>query len=165
MLATPRGITQPHTSFIGSACQGIHRAPVTKHTNTKTPHTTHQQPNSHQHIMRSANKQFKKHTFKRIKMLASTIQFSHNTPPPTTTHPNSAQQPVTWPKGTNNMLFQTPNSMPTHKKFSYRNCYRQPPVRHHTTHNKCTSTRIQHVAATPTVTQPHTHNCGQQKTP
>ena len=24
LLATPRGITQPHTSFIGSACQGIH---------------------------------------------------------------------------------------------------------------------------------------------
>ena len=36
LLATPRGITQPHTSFIGSACQGIHHTPVTKHTDTQT---------------------------------------------------------------------------------------------------------------------------------
>ena len=35
-MATPRGITQPHTSFIGSACQGIHHTPVTKHTDTQT---------------------------------------------------------------------------------------------------------------------------------
>ena len=31
LLATPRGLTQPHTSFIGPACQGIHRAPLDKH--------------------------------------------------------------------------------------------------------------------------------------
>ena len=36
LLATPRGITQPHTSFIGSACQGIHHTPVTKHADTQT---------------------------------------------------------------------------------------------------------------------------------
>lgn len=39
-LATPRGITQPHTSFIGSACQGIHHAPLTnKHKNLFRQHT------------------------------------------------------------------------------------------------------------------------------
>ena len=42
MLATPRGITQPHTSFIGSACQGIHHTPVTKHTDTQTNRYKHQ---------------------------------------------------------------------------------------------------------------------------
>ena len=36
LLATPRGLTQPHTSFIGPACQGIHHTPVTKHTDTQT---------------------------------------------------------------------------------------------------------------------------------
>src|SRR3954463_1574464 len=28
LLATPRGLSQPSTSFIGSWCQGIHRAPL-----------------------------------------------------------------------------------------------------------------------------------------
>ena len=28
LLAAPRGFSQPHTSFIGSWCQGIHRAPL-----------------------------------------------------------------------------------------------------------------------------------------
>ena len=41
-MATPRGITQPHTSFIGSACQGIHHTPVTKHTDTQTNRYKHQ---------------------------------------------------------------------------------------------------------------------------
>ena len=43
LLATPRGITQPHTSFIGSACQGIHHAPLI--TNTQT--TTHKNAGGH----------------------------------------------------------------------------------------------------------------------
>ena len=62
LLATPRGITQPHTSFIGSACQGIHHTPVTKHTDTQT-------------ITVNNTKTQKR------KILASTIQFSHNTTP------------------------------------------------------------------------------------
>ena len=33
LLATPRGLTQPHTSFIGPACQGIHHTPVTQNNN------------------------------------------------------------------------------------------------------------------------------------
>src|SRR5437667_5900011 len=28
LLAAPRGLSQPSTSFIGSRCQGIHRAPL-----------------------------------------------------------------------------------------------------------------------------------------
>src|ERR1700712_2112169 len=38
-LAAPRGLSQPPTSFIGSWCQGIHRAPLTTWPHKKThPH-------------------------------------------------------------------------------------------------------------------------------
>ena len=30
LLATPRGLSRPYTSFIGLLCQGIHRVPLTK---------------------------------------------------------------------------------------------------------------------------------------
>ena len=75
-MATPRGITQPHTSFIGSACQGIHHTPVTKHTDTQTIKVNNTK------------------TQKR-KILASTIQFSHNTTPTRT----SKQPPPAHEKG------------------------------------------------------------------
>ena len=71
LLATPRGITQPHTSFIGSACQGIHHTPVTKHTDTQT-------------ITVNNTKTQKR------KILASTIQFSHNTTPTQTSKQSAA---------------------------------------------------------------------------
>ena len=56
-LTAPRGLSQPPTSFIGSWCQGIHRTLL---------HTY-------------------KHYQNKIKMLASTVQFSNNTHPPTGT--------------------------------------------------------------------------------
>ena len=71
-LATPRGITQPLTSFIGSLCQGIHRAPFTDNTKTFIKMTR-----DHKHDQKS-------HTIKKI--LASTIQFSNNT---TANHTNT----------------------------------------------------------------------------
>ena len=71
-LATPRGITQPLTSFIGSLCQGIHRAPFTDNTKTFIKMTR-----DHKHDQ-------KLHTIKKI--LASTIQFSNNT---TANHTNT----------------------------------------------------------------------------
>ena len=72
-LATPRGITQPLTSFIGSLCQGIHRAPFTDNTKTFIKMTR-----DHKHDQ-------KLHTIKKI--LASTIQFSNNTTRQTTPTP------------------------------------------------------------------------------
>ena len=36
LLATPRGLSRPYTSFIGLLCQGIHRVPL-----KQTTHTTH----------------------------------------------------------------------------------------------------------------------------
>jgi hypothetical protein len=65
-LATPRGISQPLTSFIGSLCQGIHRAPFTDNTKTNKDDST------------------KLHKIKKI--LASTIQFSNNTTPTPNNH-------------------------------------------------------------------------------
>src|SRR5699024_5894256 len=63
-LSTPRGLTQTPTSFVGSSCQGIHRAPFKTYGNTKTLCA-----------IKIA-----------YKMLASTMQFSKNnpTPPPPT---------------------------------------------------------------------------------
>ena len=39
LLTTPRGLTQSHTSFIGSACQGIHHTPVEKTQQAKNTKT------------------------------------------------------------------------------------------------------------------------------
>ena len=84
-LTTPRGLTQPFTSFIGSACQGIHHTPVTKHTDTQTIKVNNTK------------------TQKR-KILASTIQFSHNTTP---TQTKRQQPPPAHEKGPNKDTQQT----------------------------------------------------------
>ena len=87
MLTTPRGITQSHTSFIGSACQGIHHAPLSnKHNNTH--------PTKSRTCARIHNTYSHKNILQRRKMLASTIQFSHTTPTTTNHHTNSDQQTV-----------------------------------------------------------------------
>ena len=89
LLTTPRGITQSHTSFIGSACQGIHHAPFSnKHNNTHP--TTHRRQ---RHVPGYTTHTHTKNILQRRKMLASTIQFSHTTPT-TTNHTNSDQQTV-----------------------------------------------------------------------
>ena len=46
LLATPRGLSWPYTSFIGSLCQGIHRAPL-KVTNQTLRHTQNTHHNKH----------------------------------------------------------------------------------------------------------------------
>jgi hypothetical protein len=74
-LTAPRGLSQPPTSFIGSWCQGIHRAPLKTWPHTKNPH-----PTTPRRDRTSAGIQI--HAYK---MLASTVQFSrygkslHNT--------------------------------------------------------------------------------------
>ena len=81
MLATPRGITQPHTSFIGSACQGIHHTPVTKHTDTQTNRYKHQ------------------NTKKKDTRVHYTVLTQHN---PTHNQPQTLQPCTQGPTGTTN---------------------------------------------------------------
>ena len=84
-LTTPRGLSRPTTSFIGSWCQGIHRTPLNTYNNTykHTPHTPHNSTIHARHECRHKNST--KHTTKKlvciakIKMLASTMHFSNNT--------------------------------------------------------------------------------------
>ena len=87
--ATPRGLTQPITSFIGLAYPGIHHAPKKQ----KTQFFTHRQ----QKIPRTKPQKRKNKQQPFIVAFfiafASTIQFSHNTPPhtqhPTTCDPKT----------------------------------------------------------------------------
>ena len=86
LLTTPRGLTQPYTSFIGPACQGIHHVPLHKHTHQPRPNDKtrpgeqhlNKQPHTTPHHTRQQDRCA---VTQKIKMLASTIQFSHNTPP------------------------------------------------------------------------------------
>ena len=99
-MTTPRGLTQPFTSFIGSACQGIHHAPLI--TNTQT--TTHKHAGGHtSELDKKLTKEKRNHTNTHKQttrpihlclMLASTIQFSHNTP--TTPHQHTQCQQDSW---------------------------------------------------------------------
>ena len=168
-MATPRGITQPHTSFIGSACQGIHHTPVTKHTDTQTIKVNNTK------------------TQKR-KILASTIQFSHNTTPTQT----SKQPPPAHTRGPTRthkpVLPQTPNSAPMLTNLLSRNRCASPThsTTQQTTHQQAvrhltiqikqpTTTRVcvhpaQHISWQSHTRrhQPHkkqAHNCEPQKTP
>ena len=79
--ATPRGLTQPITSFIGLAYPGIHHAPSKQKTQT---FFTHRQQNKHHYCCFFI-------------AFASTIQFSHNTPPQQTT-PNHMRPKTNGPQ-------------------------------------------------------------------
>ena len=126
-MTTPRGLTQPFTSFIGSACQGIHHAPLI--TNTQT--TTHKHAGGHtSELDKKLIKEKRNHTNTHKQttrpihlclMLASTIQFSHNTP--TTPHQHKKCQQDSWSGTKKGIMPQTPNNAPTYKQhyFSF-NC-------------------------------------------
>ena len=87
-LTTPRGLSRPTTSFIGSWCQGIHRTPLNTYNNTYKH--THQKACTNvaaTKILRTTleqNTQIQKqihNALQKIKMLASTMHFSNNTHP------------------------------------------------------------------------------------
>src|SRR5919112_3731824 len=67
-LTAPRGLSQPPTSFIGSWCQGIHRAPLTTWPHKNTAHPAPGRTLAVRAYKNSANQS--------QKMLASTVQFS-----------------------------------------------------------------------------------------
>ena len=98
LLAAPRGLSQPQTSFIGPVCQGIHHTPL-QATHTMKVHgrkiplansqtTNHHTKNDHKTIETNTKKQSsirnqqQNKDSKTLVLLASTIQFSsHHAPP------------------------------------------------------------------------------------
>ena len=93
-LATPRGLSQPPTSFIGSQCQGIHHAPLnTYNTNYKNqlekklhhnkPHTRQPQKATRQHVRLDA-----RNHYPQIKHHTPPPRWSDNTPPDPQTENN-----------------------------------------------------------------------------
>ena len=123
-MTTPRGLTQPFTSFIGSACQGIHHAPLI--TNTQT--TTHKHAGGHTSELdkklikekrnhTNTHKQTTKAAYLVCLMLASTIQFSHNTPT-TNQHTHYVHQ-LYGQAQKRGIMPQTPNNAPTYKQHYF----------------------------------------------
>ena len=125
-MATPRGITQPHTSFIGSACQGIHHTPVTKHTDTQTNRYKHQ------------------NTKKKDTRVHYTVLTQHN---PTHKQPQQAIR-VRRAQQEQPMLPQTPNSAPTKNPFCHAKPVYPPTPTPRSTHpNQATNTTIEAASA------------------
>ena len=107
LLAAPRGISQPQTSFIGPVCQGIHHTPLqATHTPVRDPQAPYQQIPRRQIITsemitkRSTNNnkqniqmKFDRKTIEAKRRptasasLASTIQFSNHHAPHAHAHP------------------------------------------------------------------------------
>ena len=95
LLTTPRGLTQSHTSFIGSACQGIHHTPVEKTQQAKNTKTKIEQTKK-----------------KKDARVHYTVLTQH-TPTTTGTHKRCCDR-RSRTRHTINVLPQTPNSAPTH---------------------------------------------------
>ena len=157
-MATPRGITQPHTSFIGSACQGIHHTPVTKHTDTQTNRYKHQ------------------NTKKKDTRVHYTVLTQHN---PTHNQPQTLQPCTQGPTGTTNAAPDT-QQCTNEKPFCHAFwCIHQP--QHHAAHTPTSGTTITTFGDTATSgyastrqkqhsgshtlgdSTTHTHNCGHTK--
>ena len=94
LSAAPRGLSRPHTSFIGTVCQGIHHTPQhPQTTNAHSARTTTQKTTSRSNRSIHPKKLFGTITAQtkqavRLASLASTIQFSnhhttHGAPEPT----------------------------------------------------------------------------------
>ena len=89
-LTTPRGISQSPTSFIGSSCQGIHRAPLTHNTkNASDEHKPAEKPQISIHT--TLTKLHQKRRYSRPLYSSQTTQ-SQRTGAPTT---NRTQQCTT----------------------------------------------------------------------
>jgi hypothetical protein len=79
-LTTPRGISQPPTSFIGSQCQGIHHAPLNTY-NTK-PKVTYNFEIAHQ-TPKNPHHPYGRHDHIRCLDARNHYpQIKHHTPPP-----------------------------------------------------------------------------------
>ena len=110
LSTTPRGLSQPHTSFIGPVCQGIHHTPLLKHPQTRK-HPS--KANKHQTTQKTQDQTIKrKNTVQTKFALASTIQLSNHQPHTTKPHRTPAMKPsrMSTPKP---VTVREPKSMPT----------------------------------------------------
>ena len=150
LLAAPRGLSQPHTSFIGTVCQGIHHTPFTgNHTAARDKASKHRttdlRTNDHKTI-RTKNKtstrrsSSEKTVNKKRKsfLLASTLQFSNHhhdrnpnprTPPGGRTGPGMANRAR--PEGP--VAVREPKSMPipheSHRSLPHQQPHRRRTIR------------------------------------
>ena len=121
-MTTPRGLTQPFTSFIGSACQGIHHTPVTKHTDTQTNRYKHQ------------------NTKKKDTRVHYTVLTQHN---PTHNQPQPAASRHEGPTGTTKCCPRHPTVHQRKTPFVTQNrCIHQPNTTQHTPQPGTTITTI-----------------------
>lgn len=104
LLATPRGLTQPHTSFIGPACQGIHHTPVTQNNNY----------GRYKNCRHSTNKNYTKRT-----RCSRPLYSSHTTHTPRRPTTTTDDQPTMecHTKGTHNVAPDTQQHANTPKTF------------------------------------------------
>lgn len=124
-MATPRGLTQPYTSFISSSCQGIHRVPLTKqHTHKncqrqKTLKTKNKKKNnSHPtHTTHSHAGTMKLHR------VHYTVLTQHTPPPPTTHTPQKKRhkKSSSSSKATRNTHMHVPDTQQHTNTHSLRN--------------------------------------------
>lgn len=128
-MTTPRGLTQPFTSFIGSACQGIHHAPLITNTQTTTHksaggHTSeldkiNTKKKSHKHTQHTTQKRSLPHVFNaRVHYTVLTQHPNHKPAHTNHAHQQNGQAPK---KG---IMPQTPNNAPTYKQILFSNCAR-----------------------------------------
>lgn len=87
LSTTPRGLSQPHTSFIGPVCQGIHHTPLPKHPQTQGASKQSQQTPDNTKNTRS-NDQKKKYSTNKV---CTRVHYPVVKPP--TTHNQTKQSP------------------------------------------------------------------------
>ena len=135
LLATPRGLSRPYTSFIGSLCQGIHRAPFTDNTHKQSGlygYTTNKitlnkknkeysTPTTHKHTVRS-------HAASKDTRVHYTVLKQHE--PHTHTQPTSHARSWESHSKEQHKPFQTPNNVTNQEQTTIHN--QQTLIIHHT---------------------------------
>ena len=110
-LTTPRGISQSPTSFIGSSCQGIHRAPLTHNTKNASDEHKKYDPTQSQTAQSVFNQILTKlHQKRRYSRPLYSSQTTRGHPQPPHTNACTGHKNPNRNNHAHRMLFQTPNN-------------------------------------------------------
>ena len=121
-MTTPRGLTQPDTSFIGTQYQGIHHAPFTQRTHTTTNTTPQRLPSWRVNTqkLRKTRNHITPHTNNHNSCpcaVHARVHYTVLTQHPTHTTTNHTKADCTTRASTRTTLMpQTPNNAPTYPK-------------------------------------------------